>query len=304
MYWRLTRQCDAVAGANFSAVGSHTMPTMKAVTGTVDALDIGGEDPVLRAQPEHGVDVRMDDVRGGEGLERRVAALPVRPRPSMSAAEVRRRIGVLQVRREEAEASLEDLHRAGRAGARQVGGDDSALRRPPGVQKLRVACRPPSTRGCPAAKLPQMPAARAVAVGVQTEQPARQIGRAERAEESGRMKAALVELTGRHAADAAGDLVADGDRGDEARVPTPAVISASASADATDGLLMCTIDSLCVSSYSSACEKVPLASAARVTPTRSPVPRMRARPGRRQRDRRIACRAPERRVGAGERTGR
>ncbi len=60
--------------------------------------------------------------------------------------------------------------------------------------------------------------------------------------------------------------------------PVTAVNSERASAAATAGLLMCTIDSLCVSSYSRACERAPLANAAEVTPTRSPKPRMRHGP--------------------------
>ena len=60
--------------------------------------------------------------------------------------------------------------------------------------------------------------------------------------------------------------------------PVTGVNSESANAAATAGLLMWTIDSLCVSSYSSACESAPLANAAEVTPTRSPKPRMRQGP--------------------------
>ena len=60
--------------------------------------------------------------------------------------------------------------------------------------------------------------------------------------------------------------------------PVTSVVSPIASAAATDGLLMCTIDSLCVSSYSSACENAPFANAAIVTFTRSPVPKTRHGP--------------------------
>ena len=61
--------------------------------------------------------------------------------------------------------------------------------------------------------------------------------------------------------------------------PVTARVSDSASVAATDGLLMCTIDSLCVSSNSSACGNEAFANAALVTPTRSPLPRMRQGPG-------------------------
>ncbi len=61
--------------------------------------------------------------------------------------------------------------------------------------------------------------------------------------------------------------------------PETRIVPASASAAATDGLLMCTIDSLCVSSYSSACENAPFANAAIVTFNESPVPKTRHGPG-------------------------
>ena len=56
-------------------------------------------------------------------------------------------------------------------------------------------------------------------------------------------------------------------------------MSAMASAAETDGLLMCTTDSLCVSSYSSACENAPFANAAIVTLSESPLPSTRHGPG-------------------------
>ena len=61
--------------------------------------------------------------------------------------------------------------------------------------------------------------------------------------------------------------------------PEIVLVSDSARAAATAGLLMCTIDSLCVSSYSSAWAHDPFANAAVVTPTRSPPPKMRQGPG-------------------------
>src|SRR5256885_15118529 len=61
--------------------------------------------------------------------------------------------------------------------------------------------------------------------------------------------------------------------------PSMFVMSATASAAETDGLLMWTIDSLCVSSYSSACENAPFANAAIVTFSESRVPSTRHGPG-------------------------
>ena len=72
----------------------------------------------------------------------------------------------------------------------------------------------PSTQhsSSPAAVLPAMPAAQAIAARVETEQLPGRVGDAERREEPGGMKAAAVERARRHRPDAAGDLVADRDR--------------------------------------------------------------------------------------------
>ena len=68
----------------------------------------------------------------------------------------------------------------------------------------------------PDAKLPQMPAARAMASRVETQQPARpDTSRRTVAKSPDGMKAAPVKLAGRDAADAARDLVADGDGRDQ-----------------------------------------------------------------------------------------
>ena len=60
--------------------------------------------------------------------------------------------------------------------------------------------------------------------------------------------------------------------------PVTVRVSDTASAAATLGLLMWTIDSLCVSSYSSAWARAALAKAAMPTPTGSPVPTIRQGP--------------------------
>ena len=65
--------------------------------------------------------------------------------------------------------------------------------------------------------------------------------------------------------------------------PLTARVSASASAVATAGLLMCTIDSLCVSSNSSACANAALANAAAPTATAVAAAPHAARPVRRHR---------------------
>ena len=68
----------------------------------------------------------------------------------------------------------------------------------------------------PAAQLPAVPAAQA-SCSTPSLRIFRAHGNAERSEESGRMKAAAMELPGRHAADAAGDLVGDRDRQNQSR---------------------------------------------------------------------------------------
>ena len=78
-------------------------------------------------------------------------------------------------------------------------------------------------------------------------------------------------------------------------------VSASASAAATDGLLMWTIDSLCVSSNSSACANEALANAANGAAVRSPEPHTRLGPLRRHRVNTGAHGTSERRRGAGQR---
>ena len=108
--------------------------------------------------------------------------------------------------------------------------------------------------------------------------PAGAVGDAEGRKQSRGMKPATVELARRDAADAAGNLVAHRNRQRWRRGPTGPRSRHSASAAATDGLLMCTIDSLCVSSYSSAWPNAALANAAAPTPTRSPVPSTRQGP--------------------------
>src|SRR5215813_3519908 len=129
----------------------------------------------------------------------------------------------------------------------------------------------------PDAKLPQMPAARVIAP---TSRPSRREARyvtpnvAKRPDgwNPRRWNCPGDTLPARHEISLPSATAAIRSR------PETRVVSAMAHAAATDGLLMWTIDSLCVSSYSSACENAPLANAAIVTPTASPVPRIRAGP--------------------------
>ncbi len=118
------------------------------------------------------------------------------------------------MRREEAETTLEDRGGPGRPGLAQGRGDDAALRRPAGMQELRLRAIDPALQqaGCEAARdtcgiVHLLPA--------EAEQMPGQPGRAEGRKEAGRMIAAAVELAGGDAADPAGNLVADRDGRDQ-----------------------------------------------------------------------------------------
>ena len=208
----------------------------------------------------------MNDVSGGEGLERRVPAVPLRAQPARHTVEIARGFSVLKVRGEQSEASLEHLCRPGHALARENGGGDPALRRPSRVQELRVRPIDPAFQDARGEAAADAGGARHL-LGIQAKQPAGQIRHPEWREQSRWMKAPPVELSRRDAADAAGYFVADCDRRRRDPARDTGAISAIASAEATAGLLMWTIDSLWVSSYSSACAHAPFANAAVVTPT-------------------------------------
>ena len=203
----------------------------------------------------------------GKGLNDELRLSQCVAEPARQPAEIRRRSGVLQMRREEPEPAFEHLRRAGGASARQIGGRDSALRRPAGVQELRVGAVHPAFQdaGGEAAADARRTRGR---VRIQAEQAAGQIGSAEGAEQTCWMESAFVELPRARRCRRGTPPRYRWRWPYAARGPITGAVSASASEAATAGLLMCTIDSLCVSSYSSACENVPLARAALVTPTR------------------------------------
>ena len=205
----LTRQCEVVAGVVLLLGRFADDADDEGRDGNVDALDVGRAQAVLASQAQHGVDVRMDDVRGRERLERRVAAVPAIAEAVGDALEARRRLDVLQVRGEEAEAPLEDFDGTSRAGLGQMGRGDAALRRPAGVQELRVGPVDPALEDAAGEAAADTERPRAT-VGIEPEQPARERGGTKGAEQPGRVEAALVELPGGDAADAAGHFVADG----------------------------------------------------------------------------------------------
>ena len=222
--------------------------------------------------------VRMQHVRRGKRLEGRVAALPLRPETVDDALEALRRRRILQVRREQTRS----VPRRSSAGPVTPAAANMAADRP--LCAAQPECRNfvsvPSTQHSrtPAAKLPHVPAAYASACASSPSsfpapyampngennpvgwKPRRWNwpGATTPTRQAISFEIAMARIASR---------------------PVTARVSDSASVAATDGLLMCTIDSLCVSSNSSACGNEALANAALVTPTRSPLPRMRHGPG-------------------------
>ena len=169
------------------------MPTMNAVTGTLDALHVARLDPVLGAQPQYRADVRMDHVRGRKRLERRIAALPMFAEPVSDPRKIAMGVRILHVRSEESPAPFEDLCRARNARARQQRRRDPALCRPSRMQKLGLGSIHPAfqqSRGEAAGDARRARQCR----GIEPEQLAREISHAEGREESRGMKAALVQF--------------------------------------------------------------------------------------------------------------
>jgi len=122
--------------------------------------------------------------------------------------------GVLQMRREQSPSAFEHLRRTRGAGAREKSRGQPALRRPAGVQKLRLRPVDPAFQN-PRREAPADAGGARGRLGIEPQQSSRQIRDAEGGEEARRMESALVKLSGRDAAGAAGDLVADGDGCDQ-----------------------------------------------------------------------------------------
>src|ERR1700678_841780 len=74
---------------------------------TFDPLHVARLDAVPGAQAEYRADIRMNHVRGGKRLERRIAALPMLAQTIVYAGEVAMRVRILHVRSEQSEASFE-----------------------------------------------------------------------------------------------------------------------------------------------------------------------------------------------------
>ena len=86
--------------------------------GTGDSLDLARIDPMRGAQAQDGVEIGMDDMGRGEGLEGGPLAFPMLAQTVGDAAIVARHRGILEMGGEESEAALQDRRRAGGARAR------------------------------------------------------------------------------------------------------------------------------------------------------------------------------------------
>src|SRR5262249_54528335 len=104
--------------------------------GAIDAFDLIGANVVILAHAQDRTNVRVNYMRRGKRLERRVAALPMRAELLIDAREIAMRTRVLHVRREQSPASLKTLRRPSRPRASQDRRCDAALCRPPRMQEL------------------------------------------------------------------------------------------------------------------------------------------------------------------------
>ena len=115
---------------------------------------------------------------------------------------------------EQAEAALEHGFGPGGASLGEHGRGDPALGGEARVQVFRLGAVDPALEDAGGEAADDAGGVRELC-GREAEQLAGQVGRAEGREQAGRVEAFFVKLTGRDAADPAGDLAAEGDRGDQ-----------------------------------------------------------------------------------------
>ena len=186
----------------------------------------------------------------GNGLNEAFRLSQCVPSPSRTRAKSRGRPRPAGARRT-GRTALRTRGWPGGAARGQERGGDAALRRPSRVQELRCGAIDPAFQDA-GAKLPQMPAARAVASASSPSRRAGEVGRRRTARTArwDESRAGGIARARRCRRGRRLRCRARWPRSD--RAPDTGRVSASASAAATAGLLMCTIDSLWVSSYSSA----------------------------------------------------
>ena len=169
---------------------------------------------MLGAQAQHGVEIGMDDMGRGEGLEGGPLAFPMLAQTVGDAAVVTRHRAVLEMGSEESEAPFQDRRGAGGTRAGQSRGGDAALGRPAGMEEFRLGPVDPAFQ-----QARREAAGNSGRVGHLRDGEPQQLCRQKRGAEGGEeprgVETPAVELPRRHAADAAGDFIADGDRGDE-----------------------------------------------------------------------------------------
>src|SRR5689334_17090642 len=80
----------------------------------------------------------MNNVCRRKRLKRRVAAFPVRAQVCIDSGEVAMGVGILHMAGEQSPAALEYLRGSGHTRSREDRGRDAALRRPTGMEELRL----------------------------------------------------------------------------------------------------------------------------------------------------------------------
>ena len=176
----------------------------------------------------------MQHVGGRERLERGPARIPARAELLGNPAKSRVTCGSWRCDANKPKRPSKTARRSRRPGPSQKRRGDAALRGPSRMQEFRLRPIHPAlenARGKTAADASR-PRQR---VGVEAQQLAGEVGDAERREQSARMESETMELAGRDAADAARDLVADGDCGDQI-APGHGTCTAEPDARLSDGV--------------------------------------------------------------------
>jgi hypothetical protein len=169
---------------------------------------------LLLAQLQQCVDVGVKHVCRRIGLERGVLTVPVSAQGTRDPFEGAGHRLILQVRLEQPEAPFEHSAWAGVTGAAEEGRGDAALRRPSGMQELRLRAVDPALQNARRAAAYNPGCVHEMLLG-EAQHATGQVRDAEWREQACRMKAAAMELPRRDAADPARNFVADRDGSDQ-----------------------------------------------------------------------------------------
>src|SRR4051812_14481388 len=140
--------------------------------------------------------------------------LPVPAELCGDAIQRERHTLVLQMRSEQTEAAIEHRDWSGRAGASEIRRRDAALCGPARMQELGLRAVDPALEDAGSEAADDSRGIDELQT-VQTEDAPGEISGAERREQAGGVKSAPMKLTGRNAADAARDLVAERHSGNQ-----------------------------------------------------------------------------------------